>query len=354
MKIIQIIPQFSVGGAEIMCETLSLALAALGHQVIVVSLYDYHSVITERLEAAGLDVRYLGKKRGVDLCVLHRLRKLLRAERPDAVHSHLYASEYVVPAAMLAGVRRRVHTLHNVAQKENGRAGRLLNRLFFHACRTVPVALSELVRDTVVEEYGLKKERIPVIFNGIDLSKCQEKETYARQGNFTVLHIGRFVETKNHLGLLRAFALLHEAHPDSELHLIGEGELMASVKQYAAECGLQDCVRFLGLQDKVHGFLQQADVFVLPSLYEGVPMTLIEAMGSGLPIVASAVGGVPDMLDGESALLVPPEETAVANALLAYYTDEALRRSHGENAKQRAADFSDITMAKRYVEVYQA
>lgn len=353
MKIIQIIPQFSVGGAEIMCETLSYALQALGHQVIVVSLYDYRSVITERLEGAGLDVRYLGKKRGVDVAVLSRLRKLFRSERPDAVHSHLYASEYVVPAAVMAGIKHRVHTLHSIAQKENGRAGRLLNRVFFRCFGAVPVALSDLVRDTVIEEYGLKKEKIPVILNGIDLSKCQEKTSYAQEGPFTVLHVGRFVETKNQLGLLRAFSLFHAAHPDSELHLIGEGELQAAAEQYVAENGMADCVRFLGLQGAVHGFLHRADVFVLPSLYEGVPMTLIEAMGSGLPIVASAVGGVPNMLDESCAMLVQPEEQAIADALTAYYEDEQLRRRHGEAAKRRSPDFSDLKMAANYVEVYQ-
>ncbi|MBQ8352010.1 MAG: glycosyltransferase [Clostridia bacterium] len=353
MKIVQVIPQFSVGGAEIMCETLTYALIALGHDVIVVSLYDYHSVITERLEAAGVDVRYLGKKRGIDLSVLRRLCKLLRKARPDAVHSHLYASEYAVPAAFMAGVRHRVHTLHSIAQKENGRAGRLLNRIFFHCFHTIPVALSELVRETVVEEYHLKPKKIPVILNGVDLTKCKEKTDYARHGTFTVLHIGRFVKTKNQLGLLRAFSRFHAACPESELHLIGEGELKAAAEAYVAENGMADCVRFLGLQGNVHEFLHKADLFVLPSMYEGVPMTLIEAMGTGLPIVASAVGGIPNMLDEECATLVPCEEQAIADAMTSYYQSEQLCRTHGKAAKSRSSQFSDLKMAANYVEVYR-
>lgn len=354
MRIIQIVPRFELGGAEIMCENLTYALQRAGHCVTVVSLYDYRSAITGRLEAAGVDIRYLGKRRGPDIALLIRLCKLLRALRPDAVHSHLYASEYAVPAAMMAGISCRVHTLHNVAEKENTRAGRLLNRLFFRRFHTVPVALSRLVRETVEAEYDLPAARIPVITNGIDLTKCLPKQDYATNIPFTVLHIGRFVPEKNHMLLLRAFGRFHARYAQSELHLVGDGETRTKVEAYVRENGLSSCVRFFGLQENVYPFLQKADVFVLPSLYEGIPITLIEAMGSGLPIVASAVGGVPDMLDEGCAQLIPPEEEALFTALCRYYEDEGLRRTNGISAKARAACFSAEAMAVGYLEVYRA
>jgi glycosyltransferase involved in cell wall biosynthesis len=304
------------------------------------------------LESAGVDVRYLGKKAGLDFSLYGKLRKLFQKEKPDAVHTHLYAPKYVFPAAVLAGVKNRVHTVHNVAEKESGSADRKLNALFFRHCGVIPVALSDLIRDSVAKVYAMDKDAIPVIQNGVDLSKCLPKKEYGRAGNFKILHIGRFSEQKNHEGLLRAFAQFHEKHPDSELWLIGEGEAKESSQAFVAEQNLSESVKFLGAQSRVHGFLHDADMFTLPSLYEGVPITLIEAMGTGLPIVATAVGGVPDMLDAESALLVPVDVDQIAQAFETCYLQDALRQSHGEEAKKRAERFSSVTMAEKYSDLY--
>ena len=352
MKIIQIMPEFGFAGAEIMCETLTYELRKMGHHVIVVSMYDTHTPITERLEGAGVDVRYLGKKAGLDVSLYGKLRKLFKEEKADVVHTHLYAPKYAFPAAMLAGVKKRVHTVHNVAEKETGRVDRKLNCFFFRHCGVIPVALSDLVCDSILKVYAMDKDAVPVIQNGVNLSKCLPKKEYGCVGNFKILHIGRFSAQKNHEGLLRAFARFHEKHPDSELWLIGEGETRESSQVFVAEQNLSESVKFLGAQSSVHDFLHDADIFTLPSLYEGVPITLIEAMGTGLPIVATAVGGVPDMLDAESALLVPVDEEEIAEAFETYYLQDALRRSHGQSAKIRAERFSSVTMAEKYSDLY--
>lgn len=352
MKIVQIMPAFVLAGAETMCENLIYELRKLGHEVVAVSMYDYHSPITDRLENAGVDVRYLGKKPGLDLSMISKLKKILKEARAEAVHTHLYCAQYAIPAAMLADVKRRVHTVHNVAQKENGRLARLLNKFFFKHCHLIPVALSKQVQKSIVEEYGIPEEKIPVIFNGVDLSKCKPKTDYTVNGNFKILHIGRFSEQKNHSGLLRAFYTFHAKHPDSELWLIGDGEKRAETEEYVARNALADAVKFLGLQSDVHGYLHEADIFTLPSNYEGMPMTLIEAMGTGLPIVATAVGGVPDMLGEECAQLVPVEADRIAEAFECYYSGADIRCQHGQNALKTSDRFSSEEMAKKYAELY--
>lgn len=352
MNIIQIIPTLGLAGAEIMCENLTYELVKLGHNVTVISLYEYHSAITDRLEKAGVDIRYLGKKRGLDLSMIRKIKRILKEMKADVVHTHLYSIEYAVPAAILAGVKHRVHTVHNVAEKENGKLARKLNKLFFKRCHVVPVALSELIGDSIVREYKLKKDKIPVVFNGIDLSRCILKTDYSVNGNFKILHIGRFSEQKNHIGLIKAFQLFHGKHADSELWLIGDGEKKAEIEKYAEDNGLVSAVKFLGLQSNVYGYLHDADIFTLPSNYEGIPMTLIEAMGTGQPIVATAVGGVPDMLDEKSALLVSSEEERICAAFEKYYLNEDLRKLHGESAAEKSKLFSAAVMAEKYSEVY--
>lgn len=352
MKIIQVIPFFGLGGAEIMCENLVYELKGMGHEVVVVSLYSKQTPITERMEKAGTDIRYLNKKDGFDASLFHKLRELFKQEKPDVIHTHIYTTKYVFPIAARLGIRV-VHTVHNVAEKENEKLARKFNEFFFKHRRVIPVALSELIRDSIVKEYGISKDRIPVIYNGIDLSKCRPKTDYSVDGNFKILHIGRFFEQKNHIGLLQAFKLFHENHRNTELWLIGEGEKKTEIESYVAENDLTSSVKFLGQQSNVYGYLHDADVFTLPSLYEGIPMALIEAMGTGLPIVATTVGGVPDMLDENSALLVPVDIEAVAEAYEKYYTNAALREKHGANAFALSDKFSAKTMVESYVNAYK-
>ena len=168
-----------------------------------------------------------------------------------------------------------------------------------------------------------------------------------------LLHVGRFNEQKNHKGLLDALAQIVKVHPDCCLQLIGDGELEEETKRYTQHLGLQENVIFLGNQTNVYPFLQKADVFLLPSRFEGMPMTIIEAMGTGLPIVASAVGGVPDMLeDGVSGLLVPCDPEATARAVLQLLKQEDLREKLGTNALESSRKFSAAHMARCYLDVY--
>lgn len=355
MKVIQVIPNLCMGGAETMCEALTLELVKNGIEVVIVSLYNYQTPITERLIQSGVRIAFLDKKRGLDLLIIKKLSSLFKKEKPDVIHTHLYATTYAIPAAVLAGVRKRIHTVHNVAQKENYGLGKILNKCFFKIFHLVPVALSSIVQESIAKEYRLKKERIPVISNGIDLNKCLPKTNYAIvDKTFKILHIGRFMEQKNHKGLIEAFSIFHLKHPNSRLQLIGDGEKRNDIEKMVEALDLNNAVDFLGLQDNVYSDLHNADIFTLTSLYEGVPITIIEAMGTGLPIVSTSVGGITDMLtDGKNALLTPVDSKKIAEAFLELADSQEKRMLLGKNAKMAAVKFSSEIMAKEYLDIYQ-
>lgn len=354
MKIIQVIPAFRLAGAEIMCENLCVALKNAGETVIAVSLYSEQTAITERLVKNGVRVVFLEKKPGFDPAIFVKLVKLFREERPDVVHTHIYASKYALPAAVLAGVKRRVHTVHSMAQKEQGSTGRKINSFMYKHCSVTPVALSDEVRRSIQQVYGLPEKQIPAIYNGIDLSKCSPKETYDIKDCYTFLHVGRFMEVKNHETLIRAFAEIAAAHENVKLQLIGEGELRPQMEELVKSLKIKSKVDFLGLQANVYPFLHDADTFCLPSKYEGIPMTLIEAMGTRLPIISCAVGGIPDMLtDEQNALLVSPDVEGIAHGMERLYSDRVLRERLGMAAERRSEDFSSETMAMKYINVYK-
>ena len=354
MKILQVIPYFCFGGAETMCENLTYALTALGHSVTVVSLYNEKTPIARRMEHSGVRILYLDKKLGLDLSMIPKLVRILRQERPDVVHTHLDVIKYAVLAARLSGIKRCIHTVHNVAQEEaEGRLQKIVNTLYFKLGWSVPVALSPEVRRTIVSFYGLPEAKVPMIYNGVDLRKCFPKNDYSLSAPAVLLHVGRFNEQKNHKGLLEAFAKVLRVFPDCCLKLIGDGALEAETEQYARDLGIREKVIFQGNQTNIYPCLQEADLFLLPSKFEGMPMTIIEAMGTGLPVVASAVGGVPDMLeDGTSGMLVSCAPEAVAEAVLKLLSSEDLRQKLGRNARKDSVRFGADHMAKSYCSIY--
>ncbi len=353
MRVMLITPTLNLGGAEIMVENLANALNKLDQEVTVVSLYTCSSPITERLESNKTDVRYLEKKKGLDLSMISKLLRLMREIKPDVVHSHNNAMQYAIPAAIMAGVKKRTHTVHSIAEKELGGLAKKAAKVLYRFFNLIPIALSEAVADTVEQVYKIEKEKIPVIFNGMDLCKCKQKVEYCSKDTFNILHIGRFAKEKNHTMLIRAFSKFHSIYTDSTLTLLGDGDERKTIEQTIIECGVQDSVKLMGNQADVYGFLSKADIFVLPSLYEGIPLSMIEAMGTGLPIVASRVGGIPDMvIDGESAILIDVDEKALVDALVTLYENEELRKKIGENTQKAAVAFSSEEMARKYLEIY--
>lgn len=350
MKIMQIVPSFEVGGAETMCAGLCRHLMALGHQVVAVSLSSVKTSITGQLEESGVDVRYLDKHPGMDLGCIARLRRLIRQERPQVIHTHLFVLKYA--ALAFPGVPI-LHTVHNQAEQEAVPLDQKIWRFLFRRGKALPVALSPQVRDSVVKLYGLPEGQVPVVRNGIDLSRCQVKTDYRLHDPVELIHVGRFYPQKNHQAILEALELLNRKGISARVRLFGEGPLMEETRERVRELGLTDQVVFEGLTDNVFPHLNRADLFLLPSRWEGIPMTVIEAMGTGLPVIASDVGGLRDMIhSGSSGLLIAPTGQALAQAVEALVKDPGLREDMGKNALLSARAFGAEEMARRYEQLY--
>ena len=290
----------------------------------------------------------------MDLKIIPKLRKILTDLKPDVIHTHLNSLKYVMWSSRGLKSVKRIHTIHTLANKDGGRFDKFYNKLMFRTGKVVPVALSKEVQASIIELYKIPEESVPVIFNGTDLSKCIVKQDYVVTGDFKILHIGRFLNVKNHSMLIKAFKRFNDSYPNSSLSLIGDGETKSEAEALVAELGLTDKVNFLGLQASVYSFLNEADLFTLPSHYEGVPLTLTEAMGTGLPIVATAVGGIVDMLeDGENAMLIEVDENQLVDAFERMYNDADFREKCGKSALEASVMFSHKNTAASYLKVYQ-
>lgn len=353
MRIMQILPELKLAGAQIMMENLAIQLKKEGHDVFVVSLYSIQTAISKRLENSGIQVYYLEKKDGFDLRIIKKLRKCILDVKPEVVHTHSYVLKYAF-AASIGYKCRRVHTVHNLADKETTRANLLLENVLVKTKYIRQVAISPLVKDSISQYYGLDKLSIPMIYNGIELRKCKVKQEYTfHNKEITVIHIGRFEPQKNHMLILQAAKILCAKYSDVRFNLWGEGRLQKEVQALIEKNGLKKSVRLMGLTDDVYRELQSADIFILPSSWEGMPITLIEAMGTGLPVVVTPVGGIPDMInDGVSGLFCRSEPADLANKLEFLILNKDLREKLGAAARKRAKDFSAEKMAAEYLNLY--
>lgn len=318
------------------------------------------------VQSCGVPLHFLGKGQKADWKTLQKLNTLFRRYRPLVVHTHMLGLNYAYPLMIWHRTPVRIHTVHSLAQKELGiRVSRIVRTLAFRhrIGGVVPVAVAQEVRVTLEQLYGYWDA--PVIANGIptdDYAFNLERRVQWRAKHriepeaCVVTIVARLVELKNHALLLRAFARLRTGQ-SVYLLIVGDGPLRESLEQQATQLGISSKVRFLGLRSDVPDILNASDIFTLASRWEGNPMSVQEAMASGLPVVATAVGGIPELIEpGTHGMLVENEdEIGFANALQTLVDSPELRQRMGQAARAYAVKHFDIRNTVRaYEQLYES
>jgi glycosyltransferase involved in cell wall biosynthesis len=346
------------GGAENMVVQLATALSDLGHDPIVATMDE--GWMTERAQSAGLEVWVVPQRPGLDLAWVGQFARRLRREQVDVLHTHEFEmNTFGGTAALLARVRSlsTIHGKHWIADRpRRALAYRVLRR------GGIPiVAVSENLAGFLSDRLRIRRDRILLVHNGIPLPEidANPSRTDARialgvptDGPLLVA-VGNLYPVKDHATLLRAVAGL----PGVRVAVAGRGEEEENLMRLARELGIASRVHLLGLRDDIDRVLAAADLFVQPSLSEGLPLAILEAMAAGCPVVATRVGGVEEaVIHSETGLLIAPaapaELTSALEELLA-----APRRltAMGKAARARAeAEFSMAAMADRYLAIYRA
>lgn len=352
IDVLQVMPDYGLAGAERMSENLSLELNKRGVCVACVSMFDRRTAITDELETAGVHVIYLGKKPGLDLSMVFKFRCLFKRLKPRIIHTHRYCMQYVLPASKGMGLKL-IHTVHNVAEKEVPARIQFMQRRAFKTQAATPVAINETVRCSIGRLYGLSEDDIPLVYNGVPNYEPSPVATIpGNPAAFTFLTIGRAEAQKNQMALIRAFVRFHDRYSATKLLIIGDGHLSADIAFEIKSANADSFIFQLGALPNARDYCYAVDAFVLPSLYEGMPMTLVEAMQAGLPVLASRRGGSVDMVsDGVTGYFCEPDQESIARALVRVFEDP--RRSEIALAGKRYSDaFTASAMADGYEEVY--
>lgn len=311
-----------------------------------------------QLRRLGWPVICLHRPQGLRPSLVFSLARIFHGIRPVVVHTHdTRALFYASPAARLMGIRRVIHTQHGQNLDMTPRRLRVLR---FASSLTKNYVCVSQDAQRVAASQGVRADRLRVICNGIDVESMKtavrSQAATLTDDNKVLVAISRLSPEKGISTLLKAVALIHNSVPELRLEVAGTGPSHADLLREANQLGIYEKVQFLGQVSGPAGVLSRGRVFVLPSDSEGISLTLLEAMAAGVPVVATKVGGTPEVLeDGKTGLLVPPNDpVALSEAIRRLWLDEGLRFELSRAADQRVTDHFDIRrMADEYDQLYR-
>jgi L-malate glycosyltransferase len=362
--ICQLVHTLNVGGAELLAR--QFADAARDQFDFVFVCLDEAGEMAGDLAGRGYGVEVLERRPGLDLGCAWRLGRVLRKNGVELIHAHQYAPFFYAMLARAMGVRRLpiIFTEHGRDYPDYPRPKRkLANRLLMRQLDR-PIAVGNCVRDALIQNEGLPPDRVEVIYNGVDVSRYDpqrslreavRKELGYEQGEILVMQVARLNWLKDHPTALAAMAQLAKDCPQARLMLVGDGEERPALEKLTDELGLRSVVRFLGTRSDVARLLQAADIFLLSSISEGIPLTIIEAIATGLPCVATRVGGIAEVIvAGETGRLADARDAdALAERLRELIGEPDRARGMGAAGRIRAEqNFSDTAMHASYGKIY--
>ena len=370
MRIAHIIKVTRISGAESHLLALLKGLRERELDVHLIILVERDKPMDEMMraaEAGGIPVTRVTIRRDADLSMVRRLQRVIRDLQPDIVHTHLvHANLFGYAAAKMAGVPRVVSSRHNDDRFRYRERWRRINRRLWRRL-DAGIAISEAIKQFTIEVEGAPADKITVVHYGMDYNWLSDTEIQVARANLcdqlglsmdtNILGmVCRLVQQKGIPYALEATRRIQADFPNAHLVIAGDGELAAELRRLAAAIGIDDRVHWLGWRHDAADLMAAFDVLLVPSLWEGFGLVLLEAMSRRVPVIASRVSAIPEVVvHGETGILIEPRDVdALAKAMTRLLQDRALRKHMGLLGAARLEEhFSSARMVDGTIAVYQ-
>jgi len=364
MTICQILFGLRVGGAEVLAARLARRLATTYRFVFV--CLDELGQLGAELRGEGFPVHVLERRPGIDWRCVRRLGAVVRAEGVDVCHAHQYGPFFYSALARLPGRRPPIlFTEHGRTHPDLPKRSHPITNRFLLGRRDRVVGVGEAVRRALVAIEGFRAGRVETLYNGADLSAfgaagadrgATRRQIGVGPADFVIAQVARLDRLKDHATAIRAMGRVVRHCPSARLVIVGDGPLAGSIEGLVRDLELDSHVRLLGHRSDIPQLLEAADLALLTSISEGIPLALIEGMAAGLPVVATRVGGVPEVVEeGRTGLLAPAgNDEELSGLILRLAADPASRARLGRAGRERAFEaFSEDRMVASYDQLYR-
>lgn len=348
-KILLLINQLGIGGAENMVYNLAKELTAMNKEASIVCCGSKLNNALEAKAESVCKVTYLNLTGRVTLQSYRTVLKEIKRQKPDVIHAHLGGVVFAAPLSVLLKIPLVItaHTRPDVAfSKKIVPALKFCIR--FTNCKMVAVSRENFM--LLKQYFGGREGKYTYVNNGIDLSRFYKK----KHEDFTFINVARQDENKNQIAILKAFTELYKENKKIKLYLVGDGPCHQMLQQEICRRGLDNVVTMPGNVSNVEDYYALADVYVQASHREALPLTTLEAMAAGLPIISTDVGGMKDIVKDNGLLISDNDDNALLCAMKKFLQCKVSEREHlGTISRQIVKEYSSAEMAKKYAEIYK-
>lgn len=347
-KVAIILGSFAMGGAETMVCELACHINKEKYDLQVICINgSCNSPLEQKLKENKIKVKYLNNITKVNIEGITKVWQELSSYKPDIIHTHISGVVFSIPWIVCHSTKF-IHTVHTSPEKEFNKKIQFFLKILYKLGKGIMVTVSRENQLKTMEYFSLPIQKVKMVNNGVDINKFYKKN----HNNYTFINVGRQDYNKNQIIIIKAFKQMLKKNKDIHLILVGDGNQHLKLKEYISRNKLNSYVTLPGMKPDVERYLSISDVYIQSSLYEGLPLSVLEAMAAKLPIISTEVGGLKDIIKGNGVLIPTNDIKKLTFAMQDMKDHKEKYKKMCQKSWEIVQDYSITAMTRNYEKIY--